>query len=496
VRLPTYLVRRSGGFAFRIIVPLRLRTALGRKVIKHALHTSDPRLAQVKALYLAVRYQQAFVQVDGGGMTKSLDDLLRSAQKAFGEDKTRDYTLEVSPNGALRVETDGTQADADNLAAALPMLLRLNEQAQAQPLPLVVPPTPVTLPPISAVLGAPSGVKAITIANAKEKYIEAARKRLGKAKTFGRVVKAMDEFTAYIKPRSFVYAIQRHQIATFLEHELTKGLKRSTVNSTQIWLAGFFKWAMASGYFEDGNNPAHGHITITKKEKRKAAMLGSEPFNMEQLKNIFDTNHFHDLGNARDRWVALIALYTGARSNEIAMLEVADVVQEDGVWVFDLNLLGEHKSTKTEASERKVPIHPDLIGFGILERVERLHAAKERYLFPDLTQTAKNGPAGAPQRAFIRYIARRGIKPRMGRMGLHSFRDTVIAHMTRQGVSQGWRERYVGHEQSEKPSTLDTAHSLNYGQSAYEQLAKQCHPALSWEHHGVLNVSGLKNLLA
>lgn len=65
VRLPTYLVRRSGGFSFRIIVPLRLRNTLRRKVIKHALHTTDPRLAQVKALYLAVRYQQAFVQIDG-----------------------------------------------------------------------------------------------------------------------------------------------------------------------------------------------------------------------------------------------------------------------------------------------------------------------------------------------------------------------------------------------------------------------------------------------
>ncbi len=493
MRLPTYLVRRSGGFSFRIIVPLRLRIVLARKVIKHTLHTSDPRLAQVKALYLAVRYQQAFAQADGGSVTKSLDDLLRSAQNAFSEGKTQDYILEVSPSGAMRVETDGTQADADNLASALPMLLRLNEQARTQPVPPT--PAPITLPPISAVLGAPSGVKAITIASAKEKYIEAARKRLSNAKTCDRVVKTMEEFTDYIKPRSFVYAIQRYQIAAFLDQELTKGLKRSTVNSTQIWLAGFFKWAMASGYYEGTNNPAHGHITITKKEKRKAAVLGSEPFNIEQLKNIFDASHFHDLGNERDRWVALIALYTGARSNEIAMLEVADIVLEDGVWVFDFNLIGEYKSTKSEASERKVPIHPDLIGLGILERLERLRAAKEKYLFPDLTQTAKNGPAGAPQRAFIRYIARRGIKPRMGRMGLHSFRDTVIAQMTRQGVTQGWRERYVGHEQSEKPSTLDTAHNLNYGQNAYGQLATQCHPALSWEQQGVLKISALKIML-
>ncbi|MBD4137024.1 integrase, partial [Xanthomonas citri pv. citri] len=84
----------------------------------------------------------------------------------------------------------------------------------------------------------------------------------------------------------------------------------------------------------DGRNPAHGHITITKKEKRKAAALGSEPFNIEQLKNIFDFSHFHDLGNERDRWVALICVYTGARSNEIAKMEVADIVREEGVWVF------------------------------------------------------------------------------------------------------------------------------------------------------------------
>lgn len=80
-------------------------------------------------------------------------------------------------------------------------------------------------------------------------------------------------------------------------------------------------------------------------------------------------------------------------------------------------------------------------------------------------------------------------------MGLHSFRDTVITQMTRHGVSQGWRERYVGHEQSEKPSTLDTAHSLNYSQNAYEQLSKQCHPSLCWEQQGVLNIKKLKEFL-
>ncbi|HQX90878.1 MAG TPA: hypothetical protein PL007_01735 [Thermomonas sp.] len=93
----------------------------------------------------------------------------------------------------------------------------------------------------------------------------------------------------------------------------------------------------------------------------------------------------------------------------------------------------------------------------------------------------QNGPAAPSQKAFITALKAWGIAPRgKGRMGLHSFRATVIQTMTRKGVAQGWRERFVGHESSEGPSTLDTDHAATYGAggSALQATAAACLPAL------------------
>ena len=83
-------------------------------------------------------------------------------------------------------------------------------------------------------------------------------------------------------------------------------------------------------------------------------------------------------------------------------------------------------------------------------------------------------------------------------MGLHSFRATVIQAMTRKGVGQGWRERFVGHEASEGVSTLDTDHTATYGAggSALEATAAACLPALDWAATGVIDLERLRPLLA
>lgn len=82
-------------------------------------------------------------------------------------------------------------------------------------------------------------------------------------------------------------------------------------------------------------------------------------------------------------WMPLILMLTGMRSGEAAGFRLIDIRRDGEVPFFDVV---EHKerSLKTETSRRQVPIHPELIRLGLLDYVDALRAAKEKYLFPEL----------------------------------------------------------------------------------------------------------------
>jgi integrase len=64
------------------------------------------------------------------------------------------------------------------------------------------------------------------------------------------------------------------------------------------------------------------------------------------------------------RWWSLTALFSGMRPSEIERLERDDIVQLIGRPHFHIHRHSRHgnsKSTKTDSSIRKSPVHPELI---------------------------------------------------------------------------------------------------------------------------------------
>ncbi|RXR06363.1 DUF6538 domain-containing protein [Pseudoxanthomonas composti] len=93
MRLPHNLVRNpSGRSVFRLRVPRSLQALTKRLVIKHALCTTDARLAQQQALGLAARYAQLFEQLGWQGMPKP--------------PKPEEILASVQANGLSRYELD------------------------------------------------------------------------------------------------------------------------------------------------------------------------------------------------------------------------------------------------------------------------------------------------------------------------------------------------------------------------------------------------------
>lgn len=505
MRLPRYLLHRPSGFTFRLVVPPHLRRHFGRGEIKRSLRTHDPRLAQAWAGALLLAYHAAIARVERTGMAwgKNEDDDLAKALGLTGGRKPKQW--EVShPSGMVMKGPDTDDKAADMAAAKEAAAFLANLYGGAGPLgPPGQRPASMTLP-TPPPPGPPPGVKSFSTGAAVAAWLNAERPNFttpARKKTYGKLKKTGETFHVLVKTGTRLYTLGRADCGAFYDHLMAGGLSRKSAQSVQSYLKRFFTWAAASGYYpEDKANPAAGHIRLTRADKASRRGTGFQAFKQEQLRAMFDPAAFAALPTLKDRWLAVLALYTGARSNELARLELADVGpdEHEGVPVLDINELAEDKSVKAEASIRLVPIHPDLLALGLMERVEARRAAEETRLFPGNLLT-QNGPAASSQKAFLAALKAWGIAPRgKGRMGLHSFRATVIQTMTRKGVAQGWRERFVGHEASEGTSTLDTDHAATYGAggSALKATAAACLPALNWAAEGVIDLDGLRPLLA
>jgi|GEM_PF-4184557 len=121
-----------------------------------------------------------------------------------------------------------------------------------------------------------------------------------------------------------------------------------------------------------------------KKNKKR------EPFTPELLSIIFRHLIFTEhktppvqILQPHHFFVPLIGVYTGLRIEEICQMHCTDVKKLHGIWMFDINTL-EDKKLKNESSERHVPIHNDLIHFGLLTYLAELMEEGEALLFPNL----------------------------------------------------------------------------------------------------------------
>jgi integrase len=491
MNMPRYVVRHGHGFAFRIVVPSRLRILVGQTVIKRTLRTRDPCVAQAWALVLAHRYARAFHAIARADMPKSADDLLASALGALESGQAQEYKI-TQRRGVFGVETDGTELDHKQ---AMDMLALMQSKA-----PVASDPMP-SQAQMQAV--APIGLKRISLKKAIEEYkarIKPPLSDTSKTKTFnGPISKALAELSDYAGENAYVFNITRNDISKLATLMLSK-VAKSTVRDKLSYITGFFDFAITAQYYPAGGlNPAVKHITITSRDKRASSKRGWKAFSVEQLKQIFGSEAFYSLKDRDTQWLALLALYTGARSKELAQIDLIDCETIMGQPCISITDEGEDMSVKNAHSKRTIPIHPDLVKLGFWEMVEKMQGQGERALFPKGNRKALNGPSAQMSKKFSAYLKELKIEARgEGIIGLRSFRPTVITQLAESGVSQGWRELFVGHEQSDAMNTQTTSHAMSYTQLNKVQLvstlASQCLPPLTWSST-VLDVDVLRLIL-
>jgi len=497
MKIPHYLHRApSGVWHYRQRLPRDLAAMLDQQAIKRSLHTCDLRSAQRAAFDLSGRYALIFAAArQGQGMGgKHWDDeavaaMMRNISEAAPGGVSR---WKVNGPGGWSVETTtGTREDHEQAREVAKELFKSRaELAQAAPVSAPGEPRPRG-PSISELVKVP--IKAGEAAEAFLKSIAPGKDKQGQAtgarpKTHTIKAAAVNGFVSHYGARKPLDAAGRYQIGGWVDALRASGLVTSTITNKLSYLGEFFTWAAARDHypaFKKDDRPTKGHIVNSPSEKRKRRAMGFKSYTIEQVQKLYTPEALTKLSEAA-RWGALIGLYTGARVAEVGQLALVDFTTVEGVPCLTITGDGEGQSIKNDDSGRTIPIHPDLLALGLMERVERLREAGEKRLFPGVKMDGVNGAGNWLSKAFSKHILRAQFpKLDKGRYGFHSLRKTAVETMKAAKVPLEWRCAYVGHNLEEEHVE---AYSGEYGPA---QMLEAVAPGLSWK----LDLDGLRRVL-
>jgi len=415
-----YLRPDTGSYAFRWTVPVTLRPLLGgRRDVRKSLNTSDRRTALRVARHLRVMLERATILA----MSQHNKD------KRFYDIKL----LERLVDGTIRIE--GLTMDSDPARA---------EEDRKHLAALLGTAAPAANAPATDERTLGQLVAAyIERGEREERYTAKTRQEV--EAVFKLVLEVMGDGTSVAKltradfarfkdvlmrlpsnaSKSPAYRGKSALDLADLPIPKERRLNIETCNKKLGWVASLTKYGHVHGWlsanFAEGlqmTNPKRAHeqrdaYTDEEALKLKEALLNGEA------------------GSARKvwrKWVVLLLMYQGMRVNEAAQLRVADIGEVDGIPT--LAITAEAGRTKTDAAERTIPIHPELLKLGFLSYVAERRKRGVTRLF-DLKE-ARDGHGAAVSRWFRDWRKEIGL----GHRDLHALRHSWATALKNADVSQ------------------------------------------------------------
>jgi integrase len=223
-------------------------------------------------------------------------------------------------------------------------------------------------------------------------------------------------------------------------------LNHKTVNDK--WLAHIktlLNWCSKNAFIPD--NPA-ANVSVQIGKRLKASDDNKDALPIDVLNQIF---RYPELTKTKDyRLFAIaVALFTGARPTEIAQLEIGDIIQRDGVWLFDINDRPKDasltKKLKTPAAKRLIPIHPVLIKVGLIDFLETAKRRKHKRLFDEWRQ----GTDGEYTTTLCRWFNRTLLPKLMTNtesVSFYSLRHNMQDALKLAGIQKEIKDALFGHE--------------------------------------------------
>ncbi len=398
MQLNSYLVKSRHGIYY-----LRLqRKGVDKRV---SLRTRDPS----KAIWFAYKF--------GATMSNGFDFAnLRGWQV---EKNDQDFIL----------KTDGTERDNADGLKALALLLQASISTHT--------PSVSNQPSIQG-----SGIKkTISLKRAIGEYRSFLEDKKNAPKSQRMALSTLDDLVKILGSNYDLSLITDRVIKDkWISHRLNiDKVKGTTIKRDLSFIRQFIEWAIDSE-----RNYCPSPLTLTFKADNNTHY---DYFDSSDLKLIFDSLPNYAI-KPWQFWIPVIGLYTGARISEPAGMEVKHIFKKSNMDVMHL------PGTKTDASPRDIPIHPDLVKMGLVEFANQRKQDGHQMLF-DVTFSEQNGFGAAPSKWFTDFKRNIGIihKDKV----FHSFRHTITDHLNQHGSDEKANHQYTGHKLSGGVKTI------NYG---------------------------------
>lgn len=493
--LPSYLVKRpSGIYHFRFSLPIWLRPAIGKCEIHKSLHTREPRKARILASTYLIAVSDL---LDGQKQGDNMDRKAVLQRLGINPDAVAQY-VKINVNGAeIVVDTQGAMTPDQEAQIALAAL-------QKQSAPFVSDSARPQKPPSPTYQSSSHGKK-LSEVYARYKVVKGTRWSEKTRMTYDRFFLTLcglmkDPYVAYIgRPQAsellevlMSYPANANKKPEFKDLTPTEiyvknaslakpnpPLDPHTVNIYLEKICALMDFAVNHG--EADANPFKA-IRAAEKPPHEHRRRG---FTDQELQCIFQSDFFHNHKYKRSwqYWLPVLALYTGARINELAGLATDEVLQDNGTWVIDIQFRQnkDNHRLKNIASIRRIPVHPQLIALGLLDFVALRKKQRHWRLFPELSQLR-----GSYMKRPSDWFAK-GKEKIFGLLDpdvtFHSFRYTVQIKMQLSQISAELRSAYLGHSLG-KGAELDGGAAITVMQYGIKypaaMLASTILPALTY----------------
>ena len=259
--------------------------------------------------------------------------------------------------------------------------------------------------------------------------------------------------------------ITKSNIVAFKDNRLKCGNAPATVTKQLGALSSLLQYSVDNDLIN--TNVAAGVRVARSKVEKKTRL----PYKIEDLNRIFScpiyTDNHRPQGGGKEAayWLPLLALYTGARLEELGQLHKKDVQQQNGIWHINISDEADGASVKTYSSRRNIPIHPALLKLGFIEYA---HQQCER-IFPAIKVDSHESLTGNFSKWWGRY-AREIIGITDKRKVFHSFRHAFKDACRNSGIHQEIHDTFTGHAGSNVGSTYGSGASLKRLANQMEKL--------------------------
>ncbi len=269
-------------------------------------------------------------------------------------------------------------------------------------------------------------------------------------RTVGIANKVIGRFEQYVGKLG-IERINRRHVVEFKDKLLEAGQSPVNTDKQLVMLGTLLNFAVANLLIDQ--NPAKG-VRVGERRNAREKRL---PFDLPALQSIFSSPVYSDgerpRGGAGEAayWLPPLALFTGARVEELGQLRPEDVYKESyhddhavakDVWVLRITDEGQGQSLKNAGSRRRFPVHPALLQLGFTEFTQA-QAGKAR-IFDKLSPDAYKRETANWSKWFGKYL-RNVCKVTDKRMVFHSFRHRFKDTAREVGIPEDVSDAISGH---------------------------------------------------